>query len=275
MLQQFIEDDPDWFVSLPRKKTCLGLGIDYVTSQRGNIFAPLSLLPSEMQRVLEGLPVELHNTNPVEPQKFPFEIGKAIKDDKVLNSMVKIEKNLSGTDMDTSNANVLLLEKYSDMEISEYQSGSPEQVQEKFPITQYHPLKRRSKRPLVYEKNLISFPTTQQNSETPLPIGEMDINIKDEPIEKKTFEENPYPTNEKENDDNKEHATKDECVPESPTIPAQRETFQEIYNWELTQPRVKQCQIQSKFNVNRSTYYRWKKKYLRDNNLEPSNPLET
>jgi len=144
----------------------------------------------------------------------------------------------------------------------------------------------------------------------------MDIDIKEEPIEKKTFEENPQPTTEKVTEEKKEQqATKDEDVPES-LNPAQRETvflfefsdsylnnkinsdvnpcskkergsarkipwrrmtpalFQEIYNWELTQPRVKQCQIQSKFNVNRSTYYRWKKKYIRENNLEPTNPPE-
>jgi len=40
------------------------------------------------------------------------------------------------------------------------------------------------------------------------------------------------------------------------------ELFQEIYQWEKTQSRVKQNQIQSRFQVNRSTYYRWKKKYL-------------
>lgn len=40
------------------------------------------------------------------------------------------------------------------------------------------------------------------------------------------------------------------------------ELFHEIYQWEKTQSRVKQCQIQTKFHVNRSTYYRWKKKYL-------------
>jgi len=38
--------------------------------------------------------------------------------------------------------------------------------------------------------------------------------------------------------------------------------FQEIFQWETTQPKVKQSQIEKKFNVNRSTYYRWKKKYL-------------
>jgi len=42
------------------------------------------------------------------------------------------------------------------------------------------------------------------------------------------------------------------------------ELFQEIYIWEkkqlALQNKVKQYQIQTKFNVNRSTYYRWKKK---------------
>jgi hypothetical protein len=38
--------------------------------------------------------------------------------------------------------------------------------------------------------------------------------------------------------------------------------FQEIFQWETNQPKVKQSQIEKKFNVNRSTYYRWKKKYL-------------
>jgi len=38
--------------------------------------------------------------------------------------------------------------------------------------------------------------------------------------------------------------------------------FKEIFQWETNQPKVKQSQIEKKFNVNRSTYYRWKKKYL-------------
>jgi len=51
------------------------------------------------------------------------------------------------------------------------------------------------------------------------------------------------------------------------------ELFQEIYQWEKTQPRVKQCDIQSKFHVNRSTYYRWKKKHLSSHPDEPEELL--
>jgi hypothetical protein len=50
--------------------------------------------------------------------------------------------------------------------------------------------------------------------------------------------------------------------------------FQEIFQWESTQSRVKQSQIEKKFNVNRSTYYRWKKKYL-SNNLSTSPTITT
>jgi hypothetical protein len=51
-----------------------------------------------------------------------------------------------------------------------------------------------------------------------------------------------------------------------------QELFKEIYLWESQQAiPVKQSEVETKYNVNRSTYFRWKKAYLNSLNVSQLN----
>jgi hypothetical protein len=105
----------------------------------------------------------------------------------------------------------------------------------------------------LHERNHVGTKTHQQKiaKESPDEMERVKLQVVVEPKENNSSE-----NSEKETKGRRPKRRKILWKRMNPTL------FQEIFQWETNQPKVKQSQIEKKFNVNRSTYYRWKKKYL-------------